>query len=282
MTRLLREPLLHFLLIGAGLFVLFAVVGRDDDGPVDTIVIAANDIERLQVLFQRTRQRPPSPVELDGLIEAQVRETVLYREAVAMGLDKDDTIVRRRMAQKLEFLTQDLAALAEPDDAELAAFLADNAERFAEPARLSFSQIYFSTDRRGAAAEADAERVRAELLGDPGTADTAGYGDRLALPARHDDLSPQQVARLFGRQFAEALFALPAGSWQGPVTSGYGVHLAFVHNSVPGRLPPLAAVRERVRQELLAVRQREANEALYQQLRQRYDIVVERPTAQDR
>jgi hypothetical protein len=278
--RWLKEPLLHFLLIGAALFLLYDRFGGSGADRPDRIVIDARKIERLATLWSRRWQRPPTPAELDGLIDAHIREEVLYREAKALGLEEDDTIVRRRLAQKMEFFIKDLANQSEPSDDELQAFLANHPERFREPARFTFRHVYLSRDRRGARTDTDSERLLEELRAQPQPANPSRLGDSFMLGNEFEDRSAREISRILGRQFADALADVPLQRWHGPVESGYGAHLIFMDARVPARVPPLDAIRARVRTELLAERQKQADEALYRELRARYEVVIERPQLQ--
>jgi hypothetical protein len=277
-TRLqsvLREPLLHFLVLGAGLFALFGVVGGPAEERPGRIVVSAAKVENLAELFERTWQRPPTRAELDGLIQDHIKEEILYREALALGLDDDDTVIRRRLRQKMEFISEDVAAQAEPTEADLRAFLAEHRERFRAPPRISFVQVYLSPERRGRDTEGDAARLLASLSA--GEADAAGAGDPFLLEQDFRDLAAYDVERLFGRPFAEQLAALPVGSWSGPVESPYGLHLVLVRARTEGGLPELDQVRDAVALEWRAVRRQAVNEAFYQGLRERYEVIVERP-----
>ncbi len=280
MKRVLKEPLLHFLVAGAALFVLFDGVGGNGGGTAENrIVVTLSDIERLSVLWQRRWMRPPTEAELDGLIEDHVREEILYREALALGLDRDDTIVRRRMAQKMEFLTEDFAEQAAPSDDELERFLSEHPERFLVPARLTFSHVFLSFDRRGVRAAEDAEQLLVVLKERGPEVDPLAYGDPTVIEPRHERLTPREIARLFGGAFADAVAPLAEGRWHGPVGSGYGVHLVYVHEREAERMPALEEVRESVTTELVAERQRQTNDAFYEELRKRYQVIIEEPAA---
>jgi hypothetical protein len=277
--NILREPLLHFLVLGAGLFVLFGVVGEPAEERSDRIVVTEAKIDNLAELFERTWRRPPTPEELDGLIADHVKEEVFYREALALGLEADDPVIRRRLRQKMEFISEDVAEQAEPTEDELRAFLAEHRDRFRTPARISFVQVYLSSERRGRDTEGDAERLLASLS--TGAADAAESGDPFLLEREFRDLAPYDVERLFGRPFAERLAGLPIGSWSGPVASPYGLHLILVRERTEGGLPELEEVRDAVALEWRAAQRQAVNEAFYEGLRERYEITIERPSEPD-
>ena len=263
-------------MLGAGLFLLYGLIGGPAEQRPNRIVVSAAKVENLAELFERTWRRPPTQAELDGLIEDHVKEEILYREALALGLERDDIVIRRRLRQKMEFVGEDVAPPAEPTEEELQAFLDEHAERFREPARLSFAQVYLSPDRRGEDAWADAERLLVAL--DAGTSDPAAAGDPFLLEQDYRDLATPDVERLFGEAFAARVAELPVGRWSGPVESGYGLHLVLVRERTPARLPDLAEVRDAVANEWRAARREEANRAFYDGLRANYEVTVERPS----
>jgi hypothetical protein len=281
MKTWLAEPLLHFLVLGAALFGLYALTRTPDSAPPPTrITITAGTLEQLCATWFRQWQRPPTAEELQGLIAAHIREEMLYREALALGLDRDDTIVRRRLAQKFEFLTNDLAASRPPTDGELEAFFAQQRERYRVAMRLSFSHLYFSTDRRGPAAERDARDALARLRADPTPGVAAEAGDPSLLADTYRDTSVDDIGQLFGREFAAAAGQAEPGAWQGPMASSYGWHLVYVHERVTARLPELAEVREQVQRDWFDAQRRSANENALQRLQARYQVVIEPPAAQ--
>ena len=275
LNKWLREPLLHFLLIGAALFIFYGVQTNETTDDSNNIVISESDIDRLISLWERKWQRLPTEAELEGLIEAQIREEVLYREALAMGLDQNDTIVRRRLAQKVEFISADLASQAEPSTSDLQSYLDSHADKFAVPARISFEQIYLNADQRGVNVEQDASRLLNELTQPGSTIDVMAAGDSFMFGQQHEHLTRQGVSRLFGQQFAEKVFQLPVGSWQGPVLSGYGLHLIRVDAKSNAKASTLDEVRNKVRDEWMAQQRRSMDEVFYSELRKRYNIVVE-------
>jgi hypothetical protein len=273
--RLLREPLLHFAALGAALFALFDCAGGERPRAPEQVVVGASEVERLAEGFARTWQRPATPDELAALVRDHVDEEILYREALALGLERDDTIVRRRLRQKMEFLFDAEAPLAEPSETELERHRLAHRERFEEPPELSFRHVYVSADRRGEAARGDAERLLALLR--TSDADWEQSGDPLPLAPAFEALPAAALRAQFGDAFAEALLTLPAGSWQGPVQSGYGLHLVRVDARSAVRLPPLAEVRDEVRLDLLAMRRAEATAHRLAALRERYEVRVEWP-----
>ena len=271
MRKLLREPLIHFLILGSILFLVFDLTAETDQPGERRIVVTPEQVEQLSAQFSRTWLRPPTPGELDGLVERYVRSEIYYREALAMGLGQDDPYVRNRLALKLEVLLDGLSAEAEPEDGELTRFLEANAERFAEPARLSFRQVYLNPAQHADPA-AEAQRLL-EVLRDG--ADPGGLGDVSMLIPGLDGASPDGIARQFGEDFAAALLALEPGGWVGPIRSTFGAHLVRVSQRQPARQPALAEIRDAVLAEWRDQRRREAREQAYQRLRERYEIVME-------
>jgi len=264
----LREPLVHFLAIGALMFAVDAYVG-DDDGS-RRIDVDAAQVDRLRQVFTAQWRRPPTTAELDALIEQHVEEEVLYREALALGLDDDDTIVRRRLAQKMQFLIEDTATPPTPTDAMLEAYFAEHRSEFRTPPFLTFSHVYFSADRR-ADARADAEAA----LRNASTKLGAGHGDPFMLRYDYADVTQDDVARLFGTEFADAIFDLPIGAWQGPVRSGYGFHLVRVVAKTEPPEPAFADVRDGVLAAWLEDARRRANRESLDRIRASYDVVVQ-------
>lgn len=275
--RLLAEPLLHFLVLGGLLFAVFHLVSGDEAMRAGKIVVTAGRIQQLEALFTRTWQRPPTDAELDGLIDDWVREEAAYREALRLGLDRNDTVLRRRLRQKLEFVAEDAAAMAEPTEAELRAYLDANADAFRVDARISFRQVYLGAGRDEALAD-DARDLLTLLRGDA-SVDARALGERTLLEHAYADVSEREIAGLFGARFADALTGLPVGAWQGPVESGYGSHLVIVDERVAGRVPEFGEIRGRVRSALQGARREQAVDALYEQLVGRYRVIVESPGA---
>ncbi len=277
LQKILREPLLHFAVLGAGLFLFYGLIGEQAEKRSDRIVVSSAKVGDLAQMFERTWRRPPTRAELDGLIQDHIQEEIFYREALALGLDRDDIVIRRQLRLKMQFISEDFAPRTEPAEDELRAFLAEHADRFRVPSRISFTQVYLSPDRRGENAWADAERLRIALIG--GRSDPAAAGDPFLLEQDYRDLAAPDVERLFGQAFAASIAEFPLRHWSGPVASGYGLHLVLVRERTPARLPDLAEVRAAVATEWRAVRQKEANRAFYQALRGRYQVTIEHPRA---
>jgi len=273
MRRALREPVVQFLLGGALLFLVHALLADPGSERPDRIVVTEDRVSMLAQAFERTWMRPPSDAELDGLIDDYLTEEVLYREALALGLDRDDLVVRRRMRQKLEFLNEGLTETSASEE-DLRAFHAAHPERFALPSRVSFSQIFVDAPSPAAAEPRAAlllARLRAgeshEVLGDPS----------LLVPEMRD-ATPGEVSDRFGSEFAEQLHALPVSEWSGPVSSSFGLHLVRVDRREPGRAPRFEEVRGAVEREWAEEQSREARERFYALLRARYELVVRKPS----
>ena len=275
-THFFREPLVHFFVLGAGIFLLSALIGESDE-PLDEIVVSAGQVDRLVETWQRTWQRPHTPAELEGLIEDYIREEILYREAMAMGLDQDDTIIRRRLRQKMEFLPQDLVEQAEPTEVELQTYLGEHPDAFQVESRLTFQQIYLNRDRRGANAEKDARKLLADLQSNSGPVEPLAWSDPIPLPHEIESLPEREVARIFGQEFVSGLAQIEPGGWTGPVSSGYGLHLVRVGERLPPQMPALAEVREAVEREWRFMRRQEMDEQFFSSLRAGYTIEVELP-----
>jgi hypothetical protein len=258
-------------LIGAGLFLLFGVTrGPTPDEP-SRIVVDAGQVAQLTSQFKRTWMRPPTDAELAGLIDNHVRDEVYYREALAMGLDQNDLLIRRRMRQKMEFILEDLSAASEPDEQALIQFLNENADRFRLEPQMSFHQVYLNPDKnvnlekRAARILEDLRAgVQPEMLGDT------------TLMARKFELSTLSfIARSFGDSFAQDLVKLPPEEWTGPIYSALGGHIVRVDVHKESRLPELEEIRAQVEGEYLDQRRRELKDIAYQQLRQNYQVIIE-------
>ena len=261
MKKLYKEPLLHFLIIGALIFVVFSIVNKDEvDVSGNKIVVTAAEIERLSLNWSKKWNRPPTESELKGLVDSYIKEEVYYREALALGLDQNDTILRRRLMQKMEFLTNDLAELNQPDEIALNTYFLDNQEKYELPPRISFTHIYFSYDKRGAKIVEDAESVLAGL----NVVRAPEKGDSFMMQYDFVQETPFEVERLFGKGFTGELFTLGVNTWQGPIESGYGLHLVRISEKIDSRMPELAFVIDKVRTDLMFEQKKMMNEEIYE------------------
>ncbi len=276
LKALVKEPLLHFLLIGVVLFTVFGLTQDGNTVAANRILVNTGQIDQLSAQFERTRLRPPTEPELTGLIEGFIRDEVYYREARAMGLDQDDPVVRQRMRLKLEFLLEDLATEATPDDAQLTEFMQRHADRFRQDPRLSFTQVYLNPDKRQDLA-VDAVSILARLNNG---APSAAEGDRTLLGPEYEMAPRFEIRRIFGEDFARQIVALEPGDWTGPLVSGYGGHLVRVTAKQPGRFPELSEIRRQVEQEYLVEQRRKLKNTTYRKLREGYEIIIETGSSQ--
>jgi peptidyl-prolyl cis-trans isomerase C len=264
-----REPLLHFVLIGALLFAVTAL--RQKQSEHAEIRITAGEVAQLAAFWETQSQRKPSAEELRGLIEERIDEEVLAREAVRLGLDRNDVIVRRRLAQKMAFVSDDLAAVAEPPEHELRAYFDAHRATYTTPDLYALRHVYFNPDRH-TTVDIDAQRALQRLTRG---ANADEVGDPFMLPRELADVSREDIVRDFGSSFADAVTGSTPGSWSGPVRSPFGVHLVKLESHIPSSAARFEDVRDSVRDAYLGQKQREANAALRTRLRQQYKIVVE-------
>jgi len=277
MKRLLREPLVHFLLIGAVLFGIYSLAQSGRPGPASSkqIQLSVDELAQLVLVFQSLWRREPTPEEFNRLVENKVQGEILYREALAMGLEKDDEIVKRRMAQKMQFLAEDVAAAREPTAAELKGWFEKNSASFAQPPRVSFRHLYFSPDRRGARARDDAAKALAKLAGQPEDTKLApALADPFMFQGYYRDRAPEFLGKEFGPQFALAVAKLAPGSWQGPIESGFGWHLVFVDTVIPSRVSAFEEIEADVKTAWLAEQKVQAWQKAYQDMRAKYTVLL--------
>lgn len=272
MSKLLKDPLVHFLAIGVLLFAVSAWRGETVSTGRERIVITAAQVEQARSAATALQGREPTAEELTTLLEPTIRDEVFYREALALGLDVGDDEVRRRLIEKMSYLTQGLAD-PEPSSAdELRAFYDSSPEIFTIPPLVSFDQAYFNPGERGAAVEADAAAGLAALRAGRAPVEV---GDRTPLRESYDDAPREQVAVLFGEALTDALFTGSPGEWAGPYRSDFGLHVVRLRNRSAARLPPYEEIAGRVAEEFAAARRREADARSYEEMRGRYDVVVE-------
>jgi hypothetical protein len=269
MRRLLKEPLLHFIVLGALLFAFYAWLNPGGAGAPKEVVVTQGQVENLKAQFARTWQRSPNADELDQLLEQWLRDEIYYREGLALGLERDDPVVRRRIAQKLAFVA-DGQAPTPPTDAELQAWLDDHADTYRVEPRYTLRQLYFDPSRRGERVQADLASALPALQRGQVVA-----GDATLLPGELNDAAAFEVTRIFGNDFAEALKTAPVGGWSGPVRSGYGWHLVELTAREGGRAATLAEARAAVERDWLRARSEEASATFYRKLRAKYSVRIE-------
>lgn len=276
-SRIIREPLLQFLLAGAMLFAAYAFLtpSTDRGDRSHRIELTPDDLRQMTVAWLAQGRPAPTQEQMRNLVEARVREEILFREALALGLDTDDTIVKRRMVQKMEFLAEDLSDLREPTGTELESWFHQRAAGFAYPGRVTFRHLYFSPDRRGGEAQADAGRALARLAGAPEDApEGAARADHFMFQDHYPERAPDQIAKEFGPKFARALFELEPGAWRGPIESGFGWHLVWVESLTPGRVPLFEEVEPEVKQAWVDAQREADRRRLFDAMKARYVVVV--------
>jgi hypothetical protein len=274
---LLREPLVHFLLLGGALFIAYSLFASTPNQTTSSrIELTAEDLNQLQLTWMAQWKRPPTADELRGLIETKVRQEILYREALSLGLDQGDEIIKRRLAQKIEFLAEDVSTIPEPTHEELKSWFASNSANFALPGRITFRHLYFSPDKRGQNARADAAHLLQRLIAHQGDRSASSEpGDRFMDQDYFTDCSAEQVARVFGTTFSESLFRLNSGSWLGPLESGLGWHLVWIDTITPGRTPAFDDLDlAEVKADWLSRQREETKQKAFASIRERYEVIL--------
>jgi len=273
-VKILKEPLLHFLFIGACLFGLYIWINPAALQSDKRIVVDQGKINNLTMRFKRVWQREPTKQEIKGLIDNYVTEEIYYREALAMGIDKDDPVIRRRLRQKMEIYTDNLAATLTPSEEELNQYLHQHPDKFKTDSRYSFRQIYINTDLPPAKLQANIKMIKTALQ-------TGGSvsSDQSLLPARFTDVDAQSIDRTFGKGFAAQLGTLALDKWSPPLHSGLGLHFVKLSARLPGQLPALSLIHDQVEREWRFDKEQAIKEALRQKLQERYDVVIEHTIA---
>ncbi|HBP87167.1 MAG TPA: peptidylprolyl isomerase [Nitrospirales bacterium] len=277
MNNFFKEPLVHFLLAGAVVFAVYGLVNdrTNAESKEERMVrISAGQVEWLKQTWARQKGRPPNTEELQGMVAGYLKEELLAREARELKLDEDDTIVRRRLAQKMDFMVQDTAQLAEPGEDELRQLLESHSVRFQTPARITFTHVFFNRDARGEKTRADA-LVALEQLPKTQTGSESEFGDRFLSQYDFHETEEQAVASVFGPEFARRIFTVPPGNWQGPLESGFGLHLVLVTKKEPARLPDFTTVRDDVVALWRQQQERESRERYFSGLLEKYEVVMD-------
>jgi hypothetical protein len=273
--RLLREPLVHFLAFALIVFGAYHVLAPSGDGgKTGRIVVTSGRIEQIAARFAQVWQRPPTPQELKGLVDEHVKEEIYVREALALGLDKDDTVIRRRLRQKMELLSDAGADALSPTDAELEAYLKSRPETFAVDPAISFQQVFLNPQRQGGAIDQTAATILENLQARP-EIDASTLGDPSLLPAEMPLTSLKSIGHVFGSEFADAIGKVKAGAWTGPFASGFGLHIVRVSERQEGRVPALSDVRDAVMREWGNEKRKELENDQLSALLKRYEVTVE-------
>jgi len=282
LSRLFRQPIVHFLVIGAAIGGLYAWLGSGDGSEPDrTIRVSAAEVGRMEAEWRARWNRPPTPEELDGLVRARIREAALYRDAVAMGLNDDDPVIRRILVQKLEGIARDVVEFGlTPTEKDLADYFAENADRYRPAPLITLTHVFVDPDRREDRTLSDADEILAELqrLGPP-SEETGRFGDPFMLQRYYPEKDRQRIASLFGHGFASSVFELEPGRWHGPVLSGYGTHLVYVEALTESPAPELAEVEERVRQDWVDENRTRITTEYFDELLARYEVIIEQGSA---
>jgi hypothetical protein len=273
--RLLREPLVHFLAFALIVFAAYHILAPSrDGGQTGRIVVTAGKIEQMGARFAQVWQRPPTPQELKGLIDEEVKEEIYVREALALGLDKDDTLIRRRLRQKMELLSDTGAHALSPTDAELEAYLKSHPETFAVDPAMSFQQVFLNRQRQGAGIDQAAAAILETLKANPET-DASTPGDASLLPTEMPLTGVKSIGHMFGSEFADAIGKAKAGAWIGPIASGFGLHVVRVSERREGRVPALGEVRDAVMREWSNAKRKELEDGRLAALLKRYEVTLE-------
>jgi hypothetical protein len=277
MKKILKEPLIYFFVLGFVVFGLHSFLNREKKDSSDpfAVEVTSSDIEWIRSSWEASMKRQPTQQELQGLINRFIRDEILHREALAMDLDDRDLVIQRRLVQKLTFVFEDLAESIEPTDDELKNYLLENQEKYRIPEMISFTQVYFNPDKRKDVMK-DAEKVLASLKSEKTTPDEAvSLGDTIMIDSTFRQRSPDEVARILGREFASKLFSTGEMGWQEPIGSTFGLHLVYISEHTASRMPEFENIRESVKNDFMYERKKEVIDGAYNAVKSRYRILVE-------
>lgn len=272
MKKFLKEPFLHFLCIGVGLFILYSLVNKEIEDK-STIVINDFDISNLMSTWEMQWKRQPTPKELQNLIGLNIKQEVFYQEALKMNLDHNDEIIKRRLAQKMQFLSKDIASILKPTEEDLEVYLKANKEKYLTPFKYSLYQIIFSPDNREKPFE-DALRVLNQFS-NASFDEMKAKGDNLPFSYEFENVNADELALQFGPRFPKALLNQKTNKWIGPVPSGFGAHLVFITQITQPELPKLKDIKKQVTRDFEYDYQKELDESIYKELKKQYDIRIE-------
>lgn len=274
--RFWKEPLIHFFILGLAVFGLHAFLEREPEA-IDSdpylVEVTLADIDWMRTMFNKRMGREPTVSELRGQVGYLIREQILSREAVAMGLDEGDMVVRRRLAQKMEFLFKDLSDLSEPTEDELRRYFEQNRQKYEIPARVSLTQVYFNSERRGI--DNARQAVQALLNQDTDPFETSSLGDTSMLTTVCNQCSASDIKNKFGTAFSGAVMKQEPGTWVGPIQSAYGLHAVYIHDRQDERIPDYDTVVEEVKNDWMLAKRKENTQKVYGEIRSKYRVLVE-------
>jgi hypothetical protein len=277
MKKILKSPFVYFFVLGFVVFGLHSFLNRakQDDKDPFTVEITSADIEWIRSSWEARMKRQPMQHELQGLIDRYIRDEILYREALAMDLDDRDLVIQRRLVQKLTFVFEDLAETMEPTDEELKKYMRKNQERYSIPEMMSFTQVYFNPNKRKDAMK-EAKIVLARLKqAERGPEEAISFGDAIMIESSFRQKSPDEVARILGREFVDELFSIDEKGWQGPIGSTFGLHLVYISDRIASRMPEFENIRKNVQYDFMYDRKKEVIDGAYNAVKSRYTILVE-------
>lgn len=278
MSPWLKEPLFHFLVVGAGLFLLYAMTANEPKNEETRIEINTVRADRMVTLWEKRWNRPPTQEEFNGLTAQYINEEVLYREALAMGLDSDDPVVRRRMAQKVKFISNDIIIIDTPSDAVLQSYLDVHASRYQLSGKVTFQHIYFNPAKHDANMEEEAKVLLVKLLQDNNGIDMQSVGDSFLHGTAFKALKVFEINRLLGKDFTKKLFEQPVGKWTGPLVSGYGLHLVYIDSKTASKTASLEVAKQSVLEDWTTDERKKVNDTFISNLLKQYDVVVSKPS----
>ena len=272
MQQFIKEPLVHFLLIGLGIFLVYGWVSAEESYD-NKIIIDDSHLAHLVSIFELQWNRPPTEEELQNILEKYLQQEIFYREALKMNLDHNDEVVKRRLAQKMEFLSDDLSALVDPPtDEKLQTYYQQNKDKYQVPYQYSFKQVVFTKDRHK-----DPQAAALEALDQYGSGQVDAmhdHGDRLSIRYQFDNFYEPQVEKELGGNLAVLLRDLPLYQWSGPVESGYGVHLIYLTEKQAPRFPEFQDIKDELARDYSYQAEQENQQAIYQGLKKNYEIEI--------
>ena len=279
MNRILKEPLFHFLILGALLYFASIVFGNKSE-QMQTIIVSEGKINQLSTLYKKTWQRAPTLKELENVVDEYVLEQAAYLEGIKLGLDKNDIVIVRRVHQKLDFLAEEDTPLPEASDAVLLAYLHDHAKKFRSEAVYSIRQIYFDPNNRTGSLNQKYRQILNVLQQNPDQ-DISSLGDRYVFKPAYKNIGLSQIQGIFGKKFAKEVNQSSLGLWLGPIQSGFGIHLVYIDEKQVGRLPALDKIRRQVLNEWENDFKVKSAQHYYDELLKRYPVIIHWPEKND-